>query len=288
MEAYAIDAARDRPWRNPVTDIRADQSGERVKEVRVAPRSSEEPKTVTWNPVTGCDRVSAGRDNCYALALSKRLKAMGVEKYQADGHPATSGPGFGLTMHPETLLQPYRWRRPRVVFVTSMGDLFHPGVPLSFIRDVFVVMAETPRHTYQLLTKRPGRALKISDQLDWPSNLWLGTSVEDETVIKRIDYLRATRARLKFVFFEPLLGPLNDLNLDGIGWISVAGESGPNHRPIKEAWVMSIRDQCVDAGVPFYFKQWGGRTAKAAGRELDGRLWNETPVIEASVSNGGR
>lgn len=250
----------------------------------MAPASLEELKTITWNPVTGCDRVSAGCDNCYALALAKRLKAMGQEKYQADGDPVTSGPGFGVTTHSRTLRQPYHWRSPRVVFVTSMGDLFHPGVPLSFIRDVFTVMDETPQHTYQLLTKRPGRACKISDQLNWPSNLWLGTSVEDERVIKRIDYLRATPARLKFVFCEPLLGPLDDLNLDGIGWVSVAGESGPNHRAMKAEWVTSIRDQCLEAGVPFYFKQWGGRTAKATGRELEGRLWNQTPVIETGSS----
>ena len=249
----------------------------------MAPESLEELKTVTWNPVTGCDRVSAGCDNCYALALAKRLKAMGVEKYQNDGDPRTSGPGFGLTTHPETLQQPYHWRRPRIVFVNSMSDLFHPEVPVSFIREAFGVMAETPQHTYQLLTKRPGRARKVMDQLDWPSNLWLGTSVEDGRVIKRVDYLRDTPARLKFVFCEPLLGPLDDLNLDGIGWVSVAGESGPNHRPIEAAWVTSIRDRCLEAGVPFYFKQWGGRTSRAAGRELEGREWNETPVIETRV-----
>ena len=249
----------------------------------MASESLEELKTVTWNPVTGCDRVSAGCDNCYALALAKRLKAMGVEKYQNDGDPATSGPGFGLTMHPKTLEQPYHWRRPRIVFVNSMSDLFHPEVPVSFIRDAFTVMAETPQHTYQLLTKRPGRTRKVADQLDWPPNLWLGTSVEDERVVRRIDYLRDTPARLKFVFCEPLLGPLYDLNLDGIGWVSVAGESGPNHRPVKVEWATGIRDQCVDADVPFYFKQWGGRTPRASGRELEGREWNQTPATETRV-----
>ena len=246
----------------------------------MASRRSEELKTTTWNPVTGCDRVSAGCDNCYALALAKRLKAMGSEKYQTDGDPVTSGPGFGVVTHPNVLQQPYHWHHPRVVFVTSMSDLFHPSVPLSFIRDVFTVMAQTPQHTYQLLTKRPGRVRKISDQLDWPFNLWLGTSVEDERVVRRIDYLRATPARLKFLSCEPLLGPLDNLNLDGIGWVIVAGESGPNHRVMKAEWVTSIRDQCQNAKVPFYFKQWGGRTGKARGRELEGQLWNEMPMIE--------
>lgn len=246
----------------------------------MVPTRSEALKTTTWNPVTGCDRVSAGCDHCFALALAKRLKAMGAEKYQTDGDPVTSGPGFGVAMHPTALQQPYHWQRPRVVFVTSMSDLFHPGVAVSFIRDVFTVMAETPQHTYQLLTKRPGRARKLADQLDWPANLWLGTSVEDARVIRRIDFLRNTPAHLKFVFCEPLLGPLDDLNLDGIGWVSVAGESGPDHRPMQAAWATSLRDQCVAAGVPFYFKQWGGRTAKAAGRELEGHVWNEMPVIE--------
>ena len=246
----------------------------------MAPRNSGALKTTTWNPVTGCDRVSAGCDNCYALAFASRLKTMGAKKYQTDGDPVTSGPGFGVAMHREALQQPYRWHRPRHIFVTSMGDLFHPAVPVSFIRDVFAVMAETPQHTYQLLTKRPGRACKISDQLEWSRNIWLGTSVEDERVVHRIKHLRATSAQLKFLSCEPLLGPLDDLNLAGIGWVIVAGESGPNHRSMKPEWATSIRDQCQNANIPFYFKQWGGRTAQATGRELEGHVWNETPVIE--------
>ncbi len=248
------------------------------------PRNSEELKTISWNPVTGCDRVSPGCDHCYALAFAGRLKAMGQKKYQNDGDLKTSGPGFGLTVHPNTLKLPYTWRSPRIVFVTSMSDLFHPEVPLSFIQDVFKVMLGTPQHTYQLLTKRPGRAKKVMDQLVWPTNLWLGTSVEDERFINRIEYLRATPAYLKFVFFEPLLGPLDNLNLEGIGWVSLAGESGPDFRPMQLEWATSIRDQCIAAMVPFYFKQWGGRTARAEGRELEGQVWNETPVIEVPAS----
>ena len=248
----------------------------------MAPASAE-LKTVTWNPVTGCDRVSAGCDYCYALTLAGRLKRMGVDKYQNDGDPETSGPGFGLTLHPQTLGKPYGWKRPRTVFVTSMSDLFHPEVPLAFIQDTFKVMAETPQHTYQVLTKRPGRARNLADELEWPENLWLGTSVEDARVLKRLDYLRATPARLKMLFCEPLLGPLDDLNLDGIGWVSIAGESGPGARPMNAEWALSLRDQCVAAGVPFYFKQWGGRTARAAGRELEGREWNEIPLTETRL-----
>jgi protein gp37 len=250
-----------------------------------APKSSEALKTTTWNPVTGCDRVSPGCDHCYALAFASRLKGMGSRKYQTDGDPKTSGPGFGLTLHADTLELPYHWRSPRIVFVTSMSDLFHPEVPLPFIQDVFKVMGETPQHTYQLLTKRPGRARKLMGQLVWPTNLWLGTSVEDERFMNRIDYLRATPARLKFVFFEPLLGPLDNLNLEGIGWVSVAGESGPDYRPMQLEWATSIRDQCIAAKVPFYFKQWGGDKRLTKGRELEGQLWNEVPLAPNALAD---
>ena len=247
----------------------------------MAANSSGELRTTTWNPVTGCDRVSAGCDNCYALALAKRLKGMGAEKYQTDGDPTTSGPGFGVATHPKALRQPYQWHRPRVVFVTSMGDLFHPGVPLAFIRDVFTVMGETPQHTYQLLTKRPGRARKSrASSTGHPISgsahrlKTSGSSAASPTCAPR-------RRSLKFLSCEPLLGALDTLDLDGIGWVIVAGESGPNHRAMKAEWATSIRDQCLRAKVPFYFKQWGGRTARATGRELEGQLWNEMPAIEA-------
>ncbi|UUV28700.1 phage Gp37/Gp68 family protein [Amycolatopsis roodepoortensis] len=245
-------------------------------------RSSIEWTEATWNPTTGCDRVSAGCDNCYALALAKRLKAMGADKYQTDGDPRTSGPGFGVALHEGTLRQPYRWRNPRVVFVNSMSDLFHARVPLAFVRRVFEVIAETPQHTYQVLTKRSVRLRKLADQLDWPPNLWMGVSVEDDTQVSRIDDLRGVPASVRFLSCEPLLGPLPNLNLDGIGWVITGGESGPNARELDRNWVRDIRDSCQISGVPFFHKQWGGRTPKAGGRELDGRLWDEMPVAASA------
>ncbi|MDX8036577.1 phage Gp37/Gp68 family protein [Lentzea sp. BCCO 10_0856] len=240
-------------------------------------RTAIEWTEVTWNPTTGCDRVSPGCDNCYALTLAKRLKAMGADKYQNDGDPRTSGPGFGVTIHPEALQEPYRWRNPRTVFVNSMSDLFHAKVPLGFVRDVFQVIAETPRHTYQVLTKRSARLKKVADKLDWPTNLWMGVSVESADVLSRVDDLRAVPAAVRFLSCEPLLGALDDINLDRINWVIAGGESGPRYRPMELAWARGIRDACQDAGVPFFFKQWGGRTPKALGRELDGRLWDEMP-----------
>lgn len=240
--------------------------------------------TVVWNPVTGCDKVSAGCDNCYALNLSRRLKAYGQPKYQTDGDPVTSGPGFGVALHPDSLQQPRRWRRPRVVFVESMGDLFHAKVPVRFVEDVFEVMRETPRHTYWLLTKRPSRARKLAERLHWPDNLWLGTSVENESVTHRIDDLRRTPATLKMLFCEPLLGPLDNLDLDGIGWVSVAGEAGRRARPMNAEWVVNVRDQTVAAGIPFYFKQWGGPRSAARGRELEGKIWDQVPELRSTAS----
>lgn len=232
---------------------------------------------VTWNPVTGCDKTSAGCDNCYALTLSKRLKAMGAEKYQNDGNPASSGPGFGVTTHPASLALPYKWKRPLTVFVNSMSDLFHAKVPLSFVRDVFDVMADTPQHTYQILTKRSLRLRRTADSLQWPANVWMGVSVEEPKVLNRIDDLREVPAAVRFLSVEPMLAVLPDINLDGIDWVIVGGESGHVHRPMDPAWVEDIRDQCLDSDVPFFFKQWGGRTPKANGRLLDGRTWDELP-----------
>ena len=232
----------------------------------------------TWNPTTGCDRISAGCDNCYALALAKRLKAMGQAKYQHDGDPRTSGPGFGLTIHPDALDLPYTWTGRRIVFVNSMSDLFHARVPLSFVRDVFAVIADTPQHTYQVLTKRSSRLRKVSDKLDWPPNLWMGVSVENRDALFRVGDLRAVPSAVRFLSCEPLLGPLEGLDLDGIGWVIAGGESGPGRRPLNPDWIISIRDCCLDRGVPFFFKQWGGRTPKAGGRELDGRYWDQMPV----------
>ena len=232
---------------------------------------------VTWNPTTGCDRISAGCDNCYALTLAKRLKAIGQEKYQIDGDPRTSGPGFALTVHRQTLDAPYRWRQPRLVFVNSMSDLFHARVPLGFVRDVFDVIADTPQHTYQVLTKRSTRLRKVADRLDWPDNLWMGVSVENADAMYRVDDLRQVPSAVRFLSCEPLLGSLDGINLSNIGWVIAGGESGANNRPMQLAWARSIRDACRDAEVPFFFKQWGGRTPKAAGRELDGRIWSQMP-----------
>jgi protein gp37 len=235
---------------------------------------------VTWNPTTGCDRISAGCDNCYAMALAKRLKAMGQAKYQVDGDPRTSGPGFGLTVHADALGLPRTWRGHRTVFVNSMSDLFHARVPLGFVRDVFSVIAETPQHTYQVLTKRSARLPKVANQLDWPANLWMGVSVEDASTMYRVDHLREVPAAVRFLSCEPLIGRLDGLDLGGIGWVIAGGESGPACRPLDASWVTAIRDDCIDAGVPFFFKQWGGRTPKAGGRELDGRVWDEMPSRE--------
>jgi protein gp37 len=209
---------------------------------------------VTWNPTTGCDRLSAGCDHCYALALAKRLKAMGQAKYQADGDPRTSGPGFGLSVHADALRLPYTWAGHRTVFVNSMSDLFHVRVPLSFVRDVFDVITATPQHTYQVLTKRAARLPKIANRLDWPPNLWLGVSVEDTPVLSRVDHLRTVPAAVRFLSCEPLIGPLDGLDLTGIDWVIAGGESGPDYRPLDPSWVTAIRDSCVDASVPFFFK----------------------------------
>ena len=244
----------------------------------MADRSAIEWTEATWNPVTGCDRVSAGCDHCYAMTLAKRLKAMGSAKYQNDGDPRTSGPGFGVTVHPQALDEPTRWRTPRVVFVNSMSDLFHARVPLDFIRDVFDVCRDTPQHTYQVLTKRSLRLRRVADKLDWPSNVWMGVSVENAAALQRVDHLRDVPAAVRFLSCEPLLGPLDGLDLDGIDWVIAGGESVPNNRSIDANWVREIRDACQAAGVAFFFKQWGGRTPKALGRDLDGRHWDEMPT----------
>lgn len=211
--------------------------------------------------------------------MAKRLKAMGSAKYQDDGDPATSGPGFRLTLHPSSLDLPRSWRAPRVVFVDSMSDLFHPEVPVGFLRDVFAVMRDTPRHTFQVLTKRSHRMRDLADDLDWPENVWMGVSVENSRYRFRVDHLRTVPAMVRFLSLEPLIGPLPDLDLTAIHWVIVGGESGPQARPIAESWVQDIRDQCVSADVPFFFKQWGGRTPKAGGRTLDGRTHDGMPPI---------
>ena len=248
-------------------------------------RSGIEWTQATWNPTTGCDRISPGCDHCYALTLAKRLKAMGSAKYCNDGDPRTSGPGFALTIHPGQLETPYRWRAPRMVFVDSMSDLFHPEVPVAFIHQVFTVMADTPRHTYQILTKRSKRLASLADQLDWPPNVWMGVSVESERYAFRIDHLRSVPAAVRFVSAEPLLGPLPDLDLSSIHWLIAGGESGHNARPMDEEWVLDLRDQCAAANAAFFFKQWGGRTPKAGGRLLEGALHDARPDVHTNAGS---
>ena len=236
----------------------------------------------TWNPTTGCDRTSPGCDHCYTLTLAKRLKAMGVAKYQRDGDPRTSGPGFGISIHPDALSVPHHWRNPRTIFVNSMSDLFHPEVPDGFIQEVFAVMESTPRHTYQLLTKRSKRLTQLAPVLPWPANVWMGVTVESSQYRFRVNHLRNVPAAVRFLSLEPLLGPLPNLNLTGIDWAIVGGESGPGCRTVEETWVADLRDQCVDAAVPFFFKQWGGRTPKSGGRLLDGSTWDALPRVASA------
>ncbi len=247
-------------------------------------RSSIEWTETTWNPTTGCDRVSVGCDHCYAMTLAKRLKAMGSDKYQTDGDPRTSGPGFGVATHAAALAEPFRWRSPRLVFVNSMSDLFHAKIPIEFIRRVLAVIEATPQHTYQLLTKRTRRLRRLAPALDWPQNLWVGTSVENEKATYRIEDLRDVPAAVRFLSCEPLLGPLQGLDLNGIGWMIVGGESGAYARPIDPEWVRDLREQCQRSQVPFFFKQWGGRTPKSGGRLLDGKEWSEFPKFNPPIA----
>jgi protein gp37 len=222
----------------------------------------------TWNPVTGCSKISPGCKHCYAERMAKRLQAMGQPNYAN---------GFQVTLQPHTLDLPLQWRRPRRVFVNSMSDLFHKDVPFSFIKGVFGVMGRANWHQYQLLTKRSERLLEISPLLNWEPHIWMGVSVENTDYTFRIDHLRRTGADVKFLSLEPLLGPLPKLNLRGIDWVIVGGESGPGARPMNPDWVREIRDQCLRVDVPFFFKQWGGPMKSRAGRVLDGRTWDEMP-----------
>ncbi len=234
-------------------------------------KSSIEWTEATWNPLTGCNRVSPGCKNCYAERMSVRLKAMGQPNYSN---------GFKLALHEESLAIPFRWKKPMNIFVNSMSDLFYEEVPIDFIESVFDVMNKAHWHRFQVLTKRSERLLDLSPQLHWASNIWMGVSVENKDYIYRIDQLRETHASIKFLSIEPMLGPLDDINLNGIDWVIVGGESGPGARPMNSSWVISVRDQCLNAGVPFFFKQWGGVNKKKAGRQLDGRTWNEMPSRE--------
>ncbi len=232
-----------------------------------------------WNPTTGCDRISAGCDHCYALTLARRLKAMGQAKYQNDGDPRTSGPGFGLTLHPDALRLPYSWPGHRTVFVNSMSDLFHARVPLGFVREVFAVIAGTPQHTYQVLTKRSARLPKVAGKLDWPPNLWMGVSVEDASVLSRVDDLRTVPAAVRFLSCEPLIGPLDGLDLAGIDWLIIGGESGRGARRTDVQWVRDLLAKCQQPGVstvPFV-KQLGAVTGRELGAGSKGGDWDRWP-----------
>ncbi len=242
-------------------------------------RSRIEWTEATWNPVTGCTKVSEGCRHCYAERMSWRLQAMGLAKYRD---------GFSVAVHPSVLSQPLRWRKPRRIFVNSMSDLFHERVPAEFIADVFRVMNQASHHTFQVLTKRPERAAEIEARFHWTPNIWLGTSIESPRWLSRLRVLRRIQASTRFLSLEPLLEPLSGLDLDGVHWVIVGGESGPGARPMEPDWVREIRDRCVADQVPFFFKQWGGVSKKRTGRTLDGRLWDQLPgepPVQSKIAN---
>ena len=222
----------------------------------------------TWNPVTGCEKVSPGCKNCYAERMSERLRLMGQPNYRN---------GFAVTLQPHMLEVPLGWKRPQRIFVNSMSDLFEESVPLEYVRAVLDVARRAHWHHFQVLTKRAERLAALDAELDWPPNVWMGVSVENADYLWRIDELRRARAALRFLSIEPLLGPLEELDLRGIDWVIVGGESGPHCRSVDPAWVVGVRDRCLASGVPFFFKQWGGTNKKKTGRELEGRTWDELP-----------
>ncbi|MGA2298737.1 MAG: phage Gp37/Gp68 family protein [FCB group bacterium] len=229
---------------------------------------------VTWNPTTGCDKISSGCKSCYAEVMARRLKAMGLKKYEN---------GFKLALHKDSINDPYTWKKPRIVFVNSMSDLFHKDIPLSFIKKVFDVMNDNPQHVFQILTKRADILLSYNKQLEWGHNIWMGVTVENSKVVGRIDLLRKTNAKVKFLSCEPLLSPLPKLNLKKIDWLIVGGESGRTPRPMDPEWVLDIQEQCEKANVKFFFKQWGGKSKKKSGRELNGRTYNDMPLPSDAI-----
>ncbi|MSU79688.1 MAG: phage Gp37/Gp68 family protein [Gemmataceae bacterium] len=232
-------------------------------------QSAIEWTEATWNPLTGCDKISPGCANCYAERMSLRLRLMGQSNYRN---------GFDLTLHPHALELPLKWKKPQRIFVNSMSDLFHKDVPIEFIQQVFATMRQASWHRFQILTKRADRLAELNGAIDWPANVWMGVSVESVDYAFRIDHLRTTGAAVRFLSIEPLLGAISTLDLRDIHWVIVGGESGPGARPMREEWVLDIRDQCQAAGVPFFFKQWGGVNKKRTGRELQGRTWDEMPT----------
>ena len=237
-------------------------------------QSAIEWTETTWNPVSGCSKISAGCLHCYAERMAKRLKAMGQRRYRN---------GFEVTLHPEALDDPYSWKKGRVVFVNSMSDLFHEDIDVDFIQQVFSVMNANQRHTFQVLTKRSDRLCEIAPLLEWSDNIWMGVTIENNDYVHRADDLRKVDAAVRFLSLEPLLGALSDLDLSGIDWAIVGGESGPGARPIEAEWVRAIREQCVGQGVEFFFKQWGGVNKKKNGRLLDGETWDGMPELNREL-----
>lgn len=235
----------------------------------MALKSSIEWTESTWNPVTGYNKISPGCKNCYAERMAKRLKAMGSENYEN---------GFKLKTHEHVVALPLQWRKPQVIFVNSMSDLFHKNVPLSFILNVFETMNKAHWHIFQVLTKRSDRLLELNKYLPWSKNIWMGVSVENQDYTFRIDDLKKTDAQTKFLSIEPLLGPIKNLSLKNIDWVIVGGESGPKARPMSEEWVVDIKEKCIKQSVPFFFKQWGGVQKKKNGRELEGKTWDQMPI----------
>ena len=227
----------------------------------------------TWNPVTGCTKISAGCAHCYAERMAKRLLAMGQPNYRN---------GFEVTCHPQALEMPLRWKKSKMIFVNSMSDLFHKKVPIRFIEEIFFTMNEARWHTFQILTKRADRLVQLSSRFKWTPNIWMGVTVENADHVDRIDCLREIPAAVRFLSLEPLLGPLTELNLTNIDWVIVGGESGPGARPMDPAWALDLRDQCLTAGVSFFFKQWGGVRKKKAGRLLEKRTWDQMPIEAAT------
>jgi protein gp37 len=234
----------------------------------MAQASTIEWTEATWNPVTGCTKISPGCKFCYAERMAHRLQAMGQLRYRN---------AFQLTLQPDAIDTPLKWKKPRVIFVNSMSDLFHKDVPVEYIKRCFDVMQEASQHTFQVLTKRPERVAALGPQLPWPKNVWMGTSVENEEYVWRVDSLRRVPAKIRFLSIEPLLGPIPRLSLRRIHWVIVGGESGPGARPMNPEWVRGLRDQCHAAEVPFFIKQWGGVNKKRTGRVLDGRTWDQMP-----------
>ena len=254
----------------------------------MATNSSIEWTEATWNPVVGCTMISPGCTNCYAMRMAQRLEAMGQTKYAGSTRIAAGRPKWNgiIRVVEESLKLPATWRTGRMIFVNSMSDLFHDDVPLEFIQLVFETISETPQHTYQILTKRAERLEKISTKLDWPANVWMGVSVENADYLYRLDHLRSIRATIRFLSLEPLLGPLENMNLTNLDWVIAGGESGPGARPVDPSWVRSIRDQCIATETAFHFKQWGGVNKKKAGRTLDGQTWDEFPKESRKAKAG--